>query len=111
MINNFIWVSDHTYSKICDIVRGKVPKQWRPRIQDIDGGGVIRGFWYTEIIFKLHVMQNNYLPLEDIHALCHLIWGRPCYPGPGSLTLVAPHEEADGKLSLVHDSGGLEILS
>jgi len=66
--------------------------------------------WTAPMVALLHDCETRLkIRPELIRAACHLIWGRPSYPGAGTLTLCDPSDEA-GALTLAHESGGLEVM-
>jgi hypothetical protein len=67
-------------------------------------------FWRKPMVALLHDCEARFkVRPELIRAACHLIWGRPCYPGAGALTLCESSSE-EGALTLAHDGGGLEMM-
>lgn len=67
--------------------------------------------WTPPLVALLHDCETRMkVEPEKIRAACHLVWGRPCYPGKGALTLCEPSGDA-GALSLAHEGGELEVVN
>jgi hypothetical protein len=63
--------------------------------------------YYILFAFLLTRAERLGVQPARIRAVCHLIWGRPCYAGRGSLTLCEP-VAAEGALTAAH-LGSLEV--
>lgn len=68
-----------------------------------------RELWEQPCVELVRLAELRGIKPEVIRAVCHLIWGRPCYPGKGSLTL-CEQGGAEGALSVVGGAGELEVI-
>lgn len=46
--------------------------------------------YYIALLFVMERAARMGVAAHRLRAACHLIWGRPCYAGRGSLTLCGP---------------------
>jgi hypothetical protein len=105
--DHFILLSVEKYSEIFSICRNNLKiyemGKYCPRLSEL-GSFKIKGMWQSVIVRDLNKLQTK-IPDEAIRAICHIVWGRPCYPGSGSLTL-CEFDNTEGKITLSEDYGG-----